>query len=536
MIEKSIGGGPVLDEESFTKLLAAAYLMQEHQDRNRPRVTGSDLSQIIPQVVETRRLIQKQKLNRETALNVIAGRLQKICNAAGTAIGLLDHDRVRYGAIAGSAGALQSAGLNLESSLAWHCFNTGENLRSPAAQADPRLDPVQCRKVGAQSLIAVPIYFEGTIGGAIELYFATTNAFQDGDIRACELMAGIVSEVLAQAAEQDLKQAIASERATVLQALERLKPQLQKLAEASTTTTTHEISEVAPKPPETAAKRDLCRACGHALVGDETHCGNCGASRTTGQYPGTGLQSKWATLWERQMMGPDGQREVTPVFRKPVPQEAEHGAEDSVDPAVPDIRITEAADEFDDSLAEPELEQETGIVKVDSALLLGDNSAQEADTLPSWIPNKLLPFYREHKSWGDALSRIVTQHGGDISLALAAVVLLVTVLWGFLSKPAPATASTNSQVAQPQVRRKHRPKQPQLTFFERALVGLGLAEAPPPVPYMGEPNIQVWVDLNTGLYYCPGADVYGTTPKGKFTSQEDAQLDAFEPAYRKPCE
>ena len=73
-------------------------------------------------------------------------------------------------------------------------------------------------------------------------------------------------------------------------------------------------------------------------------------------------------------------------------------------------------------------------------------------------------------------------------------------------------------------------------MFDRMLISLGLAEAPPSPEYKGNPDTQVWVDLHTALYYCPGADLYGKTPKGKFTSQRDAQLDQFEPAYRKTCD
>jgi hypothetical protein len=518
-----MGGRPVLDEESFTRLLSAAYLMQEHQERSRTRGSAPDLSQIIPQIVETRRLIQKQRLHRDEALSLIAGRLQLICNAVGAAIGLLDNSSVRYQATTGSASALHGASLKLESSLAWHCFNTGENLRSPAAPADPRLDPVQCRKVGAQSLIAVPIYFEGTIGGDIELYFATNDAFQDSHIRACELMAGIVTEVLAQAAEQDLKQAIANERATVLQALERLKPQLQKLAEASATTTP-EAPAVLPKAPEADIKRELCRACGHAFAGNEIQCSRCGASRVSGQYPGAELQSKWATLWERQMIAPEQQTESAPVFRKPVPEEEVAATE----PVPQEDELPEVAD---DTVAPEIVEGETGIVHVDSGFLASD--AVEGTELAS-PPHELSSL--QPKSWSDTLLGIAVRHGGDISLALSGVVVVAVLLWVFLSKPAPTAAAPGSQAAQTQVRRRHLPKQPQLTLFERVLVGLGIAEPPPPIPYRGEPEVKVWVDLNTGLYYCPGANLYGTTPKGKFTTQEDAQMDAFEPAYRKPCE
>jgi hypothetical protein len=64
-----------------------------------------------------------------------------------------------------------------------------------------------------------------------------------------------------------------------------------------------------------------------------------------------------------------------------------------------------------------------------------------------------------------------------------------------------------------------------------------MAEAPDEAPeYKGNPDIQVWVDLQTALYYCPGSDLYGKTPKGRVSTQREAQLDQFEPAARKPCD
>ncbi len=68
------------------------------------------------------------------------------------------------------------------------------------------------------------------------------------------------------------------------------------------------------------------------------------------------------------------------------------------------------------------------------------------------------------------------------------------------------------------------------------LVDVGLAVPPPAPEYKGNPNVNVWVDLNTGLYYCPGTALYGTTAKGKYSLQADAQQDQFEPAARTPCD
>jgi hypothetical protein len=75
-----------------------------------------------------------------------------------------------------------------------------------------------------------------------------------------------------------------------------------------------------------------------------------------------------------------------------------------------------------------------------------------------------------------------------------------------------------------------------LSFFDRMLVSLGLADPPSTPEYKGNPDTKVWVDLHTALYYCPGADLYGKTAKGKFATQKDAQLDQFEPASRKTCD
>jgi len=53
----------------------------------------------------------------------------------------------------------------------------------------------------------------------------------------------------------------------------------------------------------------------------------------------------------------------------------------------------------------------------------------------------------------------------------------------------------------------------------------------------GNPNERVWVDMKTGLYYCPGADYYGYggDSRGKVMSQKVAQYDYFQPATGAPC-
>jgi hypothetical protein len=117
-------------------------------------------------------------------------------------------------------------------------------------------------------------------------------------------------------------------------------------------------------------------------------------------------------------------------------------------------------------------------------------------------------------------------HRGGLYLATAAILLVIAIFgWG-----APATLNTNSS-------KTANPATAQLTPLEKLLVATGLAEAPDvPQVYLGNPDTQVWLDVHTALYYCPGSALYGKTNAGRFASQRSAQQDRFDPENNRPCE
>jgi hypothetical protein len=131
-----------------------------------------------------------------------------------------------------------------------------------------------------------------------------------------------------------------------------------------------------------------------------------------------------------------------------------------------------------------------------------------------------------------ALGRFWNARRGDIYLAIAVVLVIAVIRWGIWSNH--SVGASGSQPA-PAAQTAPAPDS-NLSMFDRMLISLGLADAPEPPESKGNPETQVWVDLQTALYYCPGTDLYGKTPKGKFSSQRDAQLDQFEPASRKACD
>ncbi len=133
---------------------------------------------------------------------------------------------------------------------------------------------------------------------------------------------------------------------------------------------------------------------------------------------------------------------------------------------------------------------------------IGDSSANDS------APKSLIQRLAE-------LSVTIRFHRADLYLGVSLFVAVLALLW-------PAAAP---------------PRRPALGPWERALITLGIAEAPQSVVHLqGDPSIQVWVDTHSALYYCPGEEQYGKTAGGHVTSQREAQMDSFQPAGRSVCD
>ena len=553
----TISGNPLLDDESFQKLLAAAYVLQEHQDQQRagepptkgstpqagaapgiqessaPISATSDYSHTLAQIVATQEQIQRSHLALPEALSMIAEQTKFITGASGAAIGLREGNELLYRAASGSAKALLATRVAMTSCLSSECLNHDAIFYCPEVDSDSRVDAQLCRQRGIKALIAVPIHQGGKVTGSVEVHFATANSFEEHDVRTCQLMAGMAAEAMARAAEQNWKQALADERASMLNALQKLKPELQRLAsEPEPSSTRPNGLHQAPRTTPTAPVPDVapaCPECGNPLDAEQLFCGQCGSERSTPMK--TQTQTPWASTWHSTQPGSSEALEVSEVE-----------AEDDV--------FKQTTKMFD-TVQEP---------TVVPAAIVDDSSTIEADSQPSstattsWITEThSQPWNSASKTKAWLESRIGIQRAGtvkrllkvsraDVYLLLAIILVVAAVGWAIWSHGnsppmavAPDTATTASS-ATPGAVRPRKPTEPKLTAMEKLLVWLGLAEPPPPPVYNGNPATQVWVDLHTALYYCPGSDLYGKTSKGRFTTQRDAQMDQFEPAYRKACD
>lgn len=584
---------PAFDEQTLARVLEAAYVLQEHNrqrqkgrsprresapagesaggvavagkpiDAIKPRLPSSparparqDFPLVLAQIVETQQRIQAESLDMQNAMDLIVGKAMQVAQAAGAGIGILEDGKVRYQAAAGSMALAVGTEVPVESALCSACLRVGQVIRCGSVNLEFLVDAEECARRGIESLIAAPIHNTGSIAGALELYYGEPQSFTEPDVHACQLMTGLAGEVLARREGLASRQSLQAERAAMRSAVEKLKPNLEAMVEpAPAASAPAHLNFPAPVPAPRSVPA-CCTKCGNEFQGDEQFCGKCGVSRNAPPEI-LSMQSKVALLWQMQ------EQKNKNAARNPAPGSAARwrgsaGAfealtpEDLCETTVPDLgellatnrdgySVIESLAQDDKSKSVPNL------VNGNLALDESARANRAADDDLSHLPGtgaalvKALP----RANWTSAVAareflervarenrnnrvvRFLKARRGDVYLVLAIILVAFVIRWGVWSdKPVSGAAPTTVS---------HRSVYADLSFFDRMLIKLGLADPPDPPVFKGNPDTKVWVDEQTALYYCPGADLYGKTPKGRMTTQRDAQFDQFEPAFRKAC-
>jgi hypothetical protein len=189
---------PVVDEASFEQLLAAACMMQEHNDRLRAHDPLAAPSETLSEIVELQGRIQSRSLDFKAAANMIVEELSKNTLASGVAVAMLAQDHLTYLAASGEAAPYIGQDVPREEAASAECLLTGKIQLCTEANPNGGHRTSFCRRANIQSYIAAPIRRHASVVGTLELWFAETGDFPERDIRVCELMAVLLSEARAQ--------------------------------------------------------------------------------------------------------------------------------------------------------------------------------------------------------------------------------------------------------------------------------------------------------------------------------------------------
>lgn len=136
--------------------------------------------------------------------NFICLKTQELCYASGAVVEMLENDEMVYRAATGSLEVTLGLRLNIFKSLSGLSVRTGEILYCEDTDTDPRVDREACHKVGARSMICVPLIHDKQAVGVLKVVSPEVKHFHDREMNILRLLASLLSASISKAETEAL--------------------------------------------------------------------------------------------------------------------------------------------------------------------------------------------------------------------------------------------------------------------------------------------------------------------------------------------
>lgn len=150
-------------------------------------------------VVTTQQEVLAAITDLDKVMNLVVDRVPEVTNGEGAVIEIVDGDYLVYRAASGAA--KQHVGLRLlfAGSLSGVAVTSKSVMYSEDTETDRRVDGAACRAIGIRSMVIAPL-LEGDVAvGALKTFSPRPRSFNELDIYALQLLAGMASGALTQA-------------------------------------------------------------------------------------------------------------------------------------------------------------------------------------------------------------------------------------------------------------------------------------------------------------------------------------------------
>jgi N-acetylmuramoyl-L-alanine amidase/putative methionine-R-sulfoxide reductase with GAF domain len=128
----------------------------------------------------------------DEVLQLVAERAVAITGADGLAIALAENNGIVLRAAAGDVRPDVGARIDRDSAFSGACFRSAQIVMCDDTETDPRVNLQACRKLGARSMVAVPLCGRRRVIGLLEAFSTWPFAFNDSDVRNLSLLAELV--------------------------------------------------------------------------------------------------------------------------------------------------------------------------------------------------------------------------------------------------------------------------------------------------------------------------------------------------------
>jgi putative methionine-R-sulfoxide reductase with GAF domain len=182
----------VLQETSQPNRLQALLAFSALHEQVRRRKTLESRGNGDDAAVSRSELEPQDQFALDEVLQLVAERAVAITGADGLAIALAENNEIVLRAAAGTVRPDLGARIDGDSTFSGACFRTAQIMSCDDTETDTRVNLQVCRRLGARSMIAVPLCGPTRRIGLVQAFSAQPFGFDDQDARNLSLVAELV--------------------------------------------------------------------------------------------------------------------------------------------------------------------------------------------------------------------------------------------------------------------------------------------------------------------------------------------------------
>lgn len=154
---------------------------------------------LLAELVATQHAISTSDFELEAVMGEVVTQTRRLTRADAAVVEMIEGDEMVYRAVAGSSEPYLGLRLDIATSLSGACVSSGEIVLCEDSETDPRVDREATRKVGARSLVVVPLRLRDLVAGVLKVSSRRPSAFGERELRVLQVMADLLGSAIVRA-------------------------------------------------------------------------------------------------------------------------------------------------------------------------------------------------------------------------------------------------------------------------------------------------------------------------------------------------
>jgi diguanylate cyclase (GGDEF)-like protein len=179
----------------FVGLGADRVMRAEEEQTELARTRARELDSL----AETQNAIATSQFDLDAVLGTVVQEARRLTGADAAVVEIPDGDELEYRAASGTAEQHLGLRVPIAGALSGLALRTGRTLVCGDSETDERVDLDACRRVGARSLVVVPLRHDAHAAGVLEVYSESRAAFHPEQVRVLTLLGDMIGSALARA-------------------------------------------------------------------------------------------------------------------------------------------------------------------------------------------------------------------------------------------------------------------------------------------------------------------------------------------------